>query len=351
MKKNAIFFAISDFYLFGAANVIMGLKKHSSEMLENCDILIFCDEIAEEQKELFKKIHPNIAFRKLEYPPEWSLLIDFKGRRPQFYGYYSKYIYAALLETKLLDEYEKCLYIDADMHIKGDISELFEIKEAIAWRETLGWNVSENFASIDKPFGGEIKAGSGGLYVFTSKLKEYGITTKDVLEAYETVKELLHGGLNENIMSWLVYSKGITVKELDCNIYNTPVRRMTKDTKIVHFLDVMSISTKPWKNLAAYLWFDDWVENYNEWIALGGSGPVNYTKEDYYNLFAFDKAQTINKLKNEKKKLEQENKKLREKAGNYQYVINSKSWKLTKPLRVAAKTIKQLKKKTFSVKQ
>lgn len=43
-NKNCIFFAISDNFAFAVANVLMGLKKHSNKLLNNCDVIIFSNK-------------------------------------------------------------------------------------------------------------------------------------------------------------------------------------------------------------------------------------------------------------------------------------------------------------------
>lgn len=67
---------------------------------------------------------------------------------------------------------------------------------------------------------------------------------------------------------------------------------------------------------------------------MGGDGPINYTKDDYYKLFGFGKAASPKNPK-EYKALE----------AKYNALLNSKSWKLTAPLRKCAKWFRKLMRK------
>ena len=67
------------------------------------------------------------------------------------------------------------------------------------------------------------------------------------------MKNLRDGGIDELVTAWLVHKKGIRLKELDMNIYNTPVACDRGKSKLVHFLDYYSVSGKPWKNPAAFI--------------------------------------------------------------------------------------------------
>ena len=107
------------------------------------------------------------------------------------------------------------------------------------------------------------------------------------------------------------------------DVYNTPAYKALDNTRLLHFLYWRKTTTKPWDNLAAYLYFDDWAENYQKWLALGGDGPVHYTKEDYYNLFAFEKSGEIMKKDKQIAKLEK----------RIETIIGSRGWKMVQFLR------------------
>lgn len=347
-NEYAIFFSISDSYSAGAANMVMGLYQHSAELMRKTDIIIYHDGISENNIQLLKQLHENTHFVEMTFPESWDELLRHKKTIK-----WGSFVLCKFFGFELIKEYDKVLHLDADMLIRGDISDLFKIDEEMAWRKILAWNPDVVFADLLDPSFNHICTPNGGLLYFTDKLRKYAIDSYDIVESFEKVKDLeCLGGIDELILAWLVYSKKITLKELNVNVYNTAPKNLKPETKIVHFVNYKTVQTKPWKSLAAYLYFKDWVENYQRWLALGGEGLVNFTDEDYYKLFAFDKEQQLHSLKAKSKKVDglqsevkRLNKRIAELEKKYDAIRSSKSWKLTKPLRWIANKARNLIKK------
>ena len=333
-NEYAIYFAITDNYSFAVANMIMGLKKHSAQLMEKCDILIYHDGLSETNERLISTLHKDIFFMPVAYPKSWEQL--FYHKNTMAWGPINICKYFGFM---LINRYKKVLFLDADMCIRHDISELFEIEEAMAWRNVLAWKATDNFSSILKNDKDYISAGNAGLYLFTEKLRPFLISEDDIVKAFEQIKDLKRGGNDERIVAWIAYDKKATVKELDVKIWNTPVQRMTQDTKLVHFLDYVHTSTKPWKNLAAFLYFKEWADNYQTWINMGGEGLVSFTHEDYYQLFSFEK---LKKLEKQEKIIKSNTQEIAEWKQNFNRVINSNSWKITSPLRKIKKKLSRI---------
>jgi len=360
-NRYALFLAISNEYAFAAANVLMGFQKHSPKLLSKLDVILYHENLTAENQKLLASIHPNIFFQPICFPTEWAEMLAHPHIKR-----WGIYILCKFFGFELIRHYEKALLLDADMHLLGDLSPLFETEEAMAWREILAWDVQKIFAGLLKP-DRPMKSGNGGLFLFTDKLREYHIDTQTILETYRKIKDLADGGIDEDTISYLMYEKEIPVKELDLLVYNTPSKRINPQTRLVHFLDSNEISSKPWKNLASYLYYEDWAENDRRWLAMGGSGPVSFAKEDYYRLFGYDRAMELQKTKREllktKKELEKRTKALSKKEKEIEKlcrdrarlqmqneklqrkltaVLQSKSWKITKPLRFLTRLFQKL---------
>lgn len=339
MNKYAIFFVIDDGYSFALANMIMSLYKHSNNLMQQTDIIIYDNGISERNKQLLKQLHQHIFFKTIEYPESYSELISHKKTTPWGGGI----IVCKLWGFRLIKEYEKVLFLDADMHIIDDISELFEIEEEMAWRNVLAWKATDNFQGIIND-GDYLSAGNAGLTYYSNKLNKYNITDDDIVDAFNKVKDLKRGGNDETMLAYIAYKNKIRVRELDVKIWNTPIQRMSPDTKILHFLDYFKISTKPWKNLASYYYFDDWASNYKKWLEMGGNGLVDLSKEKHWELFSFDKLKQIDKLNKKSHNCSdiiEENKKLKAELNK---IKNSRSYKITAPLRWLSKKIRKIKK-------
>lgn len=316
--KNAIFFAISNQYCFAAANMLMGLHQHCGEMLETCDIILYHNGLSEKNAQLLTQLHPSILLEPISFPVSWKEMTAHKKVQK-----YQGMVLCKLFGFRLIQKYDCVLGLDADMLIRGDLSELFTLDTEIAWRKIIAWEPGKVFAPLLEHQNTDIKAGNGGMILFTSKVRKYGIDDAAMIDAFRKIKDLERGGIDELVLAWLVYSNGMQVTELDMDIYNTPALKARDNTRLLHFLRCRKTTTKPWDNLAAYLYFEDWAENYQKWLALGGDGPVQFSKEDYFDLFAFDKEEKIKHLLQENKKLKNELAKIR----------NSRAWKAVQFLR------------------
>lgn len=352
-NKNAIFFAISDGYCFAAANVITGLYKHSEDVVKSLDIIIFHNGISEKNKELLQKLHKATYFIPMQFPKQWEELLSHpKTKR------WGEYIVCKFFGFGLIEKYERVLHLDADMHIRGDIAELFSLEEELAWRSIVAWNPTEVFSSVLSE-GEKIKCGNGGLLLFSNKLVKYNIDAEAIKKTFLEVNELEIGGIDETVFALLAHKNGIKIKELDISIYNTPSKLVTEEARIIHFLDANAVSSKPWLNLASFLYYDDWAENYRKWLDMGGEGLVNFSKEDYYKLFSYDKAEKLQELNKRIRKINRENESLQKEISELkeknsklrrkikkknnrisklevqlEEIYSSKFWKITKPLRL-----------------
>lgn len=291
--KNAIFFAIDNNYAFTAANMLVGLHQYCGEMLKTCDIIVYHNGLSEKNARLLTQLHSDIHFEQITFPDAWEEMVSLKKIQK-----YKGMVLCKLFGFQLIQKYDCVLGLDTDMLIRGDLSDLFTLDTEIAWRKIIAWEPERVFAPLLERQNTDIKAGNGGMVLFTSQVRKHGIDDAAIIEAFQRIKDLEKGGIDELVLAWLAYSYGMQVTELDMDIYNTPAYKALDQTKLLHFLYWRKTTTKPWDNLAAYLYFDDWAENYQKWLALGGDGPVNYTKEDYYKLFAFDKSGEILKLRN-----------------------------------------------------
>ena len=160
--------------------------------MQQTDIIVYDNGVSEINKQLLKQIHQNTFFKTIEYPESYSELISHKKTTPWGGGI----IVCKLWGFRLIKEYEKVLFLDADMHIIDDISELFEIEEEMAWRNVLAWKATDNFQDLIND-GDYLSAGNAGLTYYSNKLNKYNITDDDIVDAFNKVKDLKRGG-NEN---------------------------------------------------------------------------------------------------------------------------------------------------------
>ena len=334
-NKNAIFFAISDNYCFAVATLIMSLYKHCAKTAKSLDILIYHDGLSAKNMALLQSLHQNTFFISLQFPRQWQEIVEHP--RTARWG---NYVVCKFFGFELIKKYQTVIHLDADMLVRKDITELFRLKEEVAWRTILGWNINEIFAPLLSD-GEEMHCGNGGMLVFTNKLLKYKIDEHAVLSAYWEIKDLEDGGIDELIIAWLLHKNQAEIKEVDVHIYNTPTIFIKPETKLVHFLNARKVVSKPWVSLTGYLYFRDWVTYYKKWLKLGGEGPASFSQEDYFNLFGYDKAKEIIELK---KKVSSISKELEEKDAQIA-LLTKKKKKLTADIKKLKQTVKDLKEK------
>lgn len=326
MRNNkAIFFCINDDYSFAVSNVIMSLIKNSPKLLEQVDIIIFHNGISNKNQNIIQKLHMNIEFRNILFPENFKSILEHPVTLK-----WGIYVISKLFGFELVKEYKKVLFLDADMLVVGDISEIFTIKEEIAWRKVIAWNPADNFKSILRKKDDYISACNAGLIYFTDKLNYYNLSNKDIIDAFFKTKDLRRGGTDEKILAYLVYTKGMLLKELDIK-FNAPASLSSKtnivkkNIRIIHFIDFKGCTTKPWKNYSCFLYYNEWSDNYYEWIRLGGDKIIHFDNGDFHRLLLYDSAEKYLMILNK-----------------YNNIRNSRLWRLSRPLRLIIDKVKMM---------
>lgn len=303
-KKNdkCVFFAINDGYSFAFANVLMSIKNNSPKTFSECDVICYHDGISERNKKLLKSIHENLIFEDIKLSEKIATMLN--NAAVMKWGIY---ILVKFKGFELVKRYNKVLHLDADIIVNGDLQAFFDLDYDMAWRKVLAWNPCEIMSGAITNKDDYISAPSGGVIYFNSRLNKYDIKDEDILEAFDTIKDFITGGIDERVIGYLAYKNNMNIKELSIE-YNNPVYNGTQydenhEPIIIHFLDYRGVCTKPWKSLAAFLFFDEWAGNYKKWTDMGGNGPVNFSKKDYYTLFGFDRIKKLSEAKSRISKL------------------------------------------------
>ena len=125
-KKNiAITFGITGNYAFALGNVLIGLKKHSPNL--NADIIVFEQGVSEKDKILLNSIIP-CNFIQYKFPDDIFLTNDTLKR-------FSELTFSRFECFKLLGQYKNVLWLDVDILIQKDVTELLNEKENIDYRD------------------------------------------------------------------------------------------------------------------------------------------------------------------------------------------------------------------------
>lgn len=210
-NKYAFFFAITDSYSFAVANIIMQLNHHNPNLMKECDILIYSDDMSERNKQLLCQLHDNIVFLDISFPEMWHEIVEDPWLKSSGY---SLHVFCKLYGFFLIDIYERVVWLDADILIRGDISELFHIDEPLAWRR-VGRNTKPELEGFISDSNSDISVGNGGLICFSNKLNYYCSDYMKEIELWcRRIIDAPGGGHDEKIIACVAYNNYIPVKEL-----------------------------------------------------------------------------------------------------------------------------------------
>ena len=266
-EKCVVFYASSE-YAPGVANSIIGIEKHSPGLIDNYIYYHKDDDpIKESDVRAFKKISPKIIFRSIE-PDAMSM----SGSLKRWGGF-------LLLNFNIFDllkEYRAVLYLEGDMLIQGDISPVFNYgpyafsphpstKRLIEALEVEYRSQIEDVVELDFP------ACWMGIWLVQDDLLKDGINyTQKLFEIATKFEGKCKDAViapNEFCVAFLAakykLKYNLLPRKYQCvQNYFPPEKPI-----IVHAVG----KQKFWNNRLVNLFHEEWNDNNEIWIELGGS--------------------------------------------------------------------------------
>ena len=165
-KRTALVFGVTANLSFALGAMIIGFLKHNPNF--DGEMVVFHAEITPEQQSLFRGIFPNISFRLFDagsVQQRCRGLIDVNSD-DGILKRYSHFYFAKFEIFDLLDEFDKVIWMDVDMLVRGPLDELWQFDE-FCWREivdttrTIQKKAFDEFAHVVEGVG--YRPGNGGL--------------------------------------------------------------------------------------------------------------------------------------------------------------------------------------------
>lgn len=275
---KAIVFSINNDYSFALANVLMSLKDNSECIYNTSDFIVYHDGVSDNNQQLLKKICKNINF--INFTQESKLPVEIYNH-PHM-NKWGKFIYQKLNCFELVSRYEHVLWLDADILISGDISDIFTCNTDMAWRNVVAWKHKDIYK--DKEHIADFPCCHAGVIYFNKSITNK-VSYNDILNSYNTVKDGIKGGIDERILTHIAFSKKFNIKSLPIEYNSWLTYRNIDNAKIIHFVD--NIEPKPWKNSIVYAAFPEWGHYYKQWIKMGGTGPLANQDKFYSRRYTF----------------------------------------------------------------
>ena len=258
-KKIALLLCSTGNEAFAVGNVIIGAKKYLFQNLpyENYDIIFYTDKLESEDENALKNIFPKIIIKIYKSPFSKEML------NLRELNHFSSFTYARFEAFNLLEEYEKVFYVDTDIVIQKDISEIINIKTPLAISYFANkMPISGNFTkeNMDLVKGYDLNKVSiiAAVFLINDSLNNYQIMSKwcyDKAEEYKTN--------DQSILNLLIQEFDIETHDLTESYGAYPTSSIAKDAHIIHAIG----PAKFWRGT----YNKEWEENNKIWIEAGGN--------------------------------------------------------------------------------
>ncbi len=274
MKKTAIVTG-------GTSNQYPAMAVLALNIADKCpdladELVIFYDDIPLSQQKLINSIFPT---RFIKYESPFQHIDNFSE---EIQKYFSPFLFCKYECFRLLDEYQSVLWLDYDMVITKDISELKEKNQAdlkfcedfvlgvkFTNKVFLYKNCLEDIYNFDllKP------AISCCAFVLFDTLKNYNEIYNECIKLTERYAPVLFLP-EEAIISIVFQQKNICYEKLDYKKYSTLPKDIQKNTDITSIIHAVG-QPKFWNGL----YNEQWENYYNKWLKMGGAKHLDrYTK-------------------------------------------------------------------------
>ena len=259
-KNNAVVFGLTSDQIFAVACVIMDLKKLNPGLVD--EVVIFHDGINQKDQDLINDILPT-KFIVYDFPIQ-----DLSIFNQSTINYFSKMVFSKFECLRLLNYYKNVLWLDYDIVIQKDITELFTPCDSGIKMMRSGIPVRDQLHEAVETYNMNALGISAGTFVFQDNLNNYN----DMYEfCYNSVKEYamyLHYP-EQAIFDFMIQEYKLIITCIDIPIYSPhPTDTVHASTaKIIHAYG----QPKFWNGLEN----KQWNENYKTWIEMGG---ISYKK-------------------------------------------------------------------------
>lgn len=258
-KSVCFFAATSNKYAPVLATLILSLKSNSREVFNNSNFIIYHEGMSDKNISAMKRIGNNIIIKDINYDVCPDVIFTHK----QVKNRWGKFVYIKLRGFELIKEYDKAVWIDADMVNVGNIYKILSYTN-MAGRPILG---IDKYLPTDNE---DVKTiiPNGGLIVFSKEVRQHNIDQAKIVQAYHYVKDMKLSGVDEILMSGIAHFSKITFHSIPLE-YNIPDALQNKknqlNLKLVHFMN-----SKPWEDFYSLIQNPVWETYYNSFIKSGG---------------------------------------------------------------------------------
>ena len=271
-KENCIVFGITSNLAFAVANIIIAIEEFSPNLIDKYIILFDSeDPISNDERNVLTKISENIEFEELYLDNKINLSSDLLNR-------YSKLNFSKFEILRFLEQYKKVLWLDADILIQGDISEIFDYGP-LGWRKAV--QSFKEYMPVEEWEGKKIinsySVPNGGVILVTEEIGDYYNIYNECIDIFNKLTELSETiPYDELTFALLNFKYDLGANELPAKFNSGTGWKNSQDAIIVHSIGTM----KFWNDALRYILFPQWRRFNKKYIELGGESVVTKLKDE-----------------------------------------------------------------------
>jgi lipopolysaccharide biosynthesis glycosyltransferase len=265
-KKNiAVVMSGTPNLAFAMANVLIGLNRHTPGFADEC--IIFTQKMSGADKDCLSKI-ANCRFVDYYGDEQIANLPETDN-----IGKYSVMSFAIYEIFKLLEEFEKVIYLDADLLIQRSVEGILDYGPISmgSGRLTISEACGAEIPDIDST----LMAKSSGVVIVNDSLPGFETMTQ---QCYELTSQYWHSLVfpDQAVINLVMAKRGIAISDLPLTYNTGKVHKNLHSATIVH---TQGGKSKFWNNGVSNIMFPEWNRNNETWLSMGGApyvGPRYY---------------------------------------------------------------------------
>lgn len=263
-KKNVgIVFGLTKNLTFAVACVMLDLKEKSPDLAD--EIVIFHDGISIKQQTILNSIL-KCRFIKYKFPIKDKTKFNQETLR-----YFSKMVFSKFECLRLLNEYKNVIWLDYDIVINSDISELITRCDSGIKMMFPGCKVKDQLYFPINDYKMDNDGICGSCFVLQDHLTNYIEMYNFCYEKVEKYGNNLKMG-EQAIFDFMIQQFKLDVSKIDHNLYSVHPSEKEKlnNAKIIHSAG----SKKFWNEINN----EHWNKNYKKYLKMGGQkyNYINY---------------------------------------------------------------------------
>lgn len=290
--------------LFAVGTLVNNINNLNPSLFDN--IIVYIDQIDDKIKDKFLKFDHRIVFKRYSQDDFFKdhgfnkeqIRVILKER-----AFLRSFSYLSIIKYKIFEElryFKKIIFLDTDIVIKKDFSELFNY-DGVAYRDgNLFKSKFESYSLSKRKFSDflndkQIKSGNAFEFKSPNGGLIYATDAIDYLSFYNEAKEFVannlidfNGVIDELAISYPLLKNNYSPLLLDAKIYNVLPEYSVPESKIIHFIG----PRKPWSDSVSQLLFSDWATNFVEFSKSINIDDLSskvqlFSVTDFYKEFVF----------------------------------------------------------------